>query len=86
MEKKYIVTQGWNDGSQLDEWEFGDEAEARELYAEIDLAQQYRTEKMTAGRLWRERRAAKELSVATVDDDGCYDYGDMLEYEEYGRF
>lgn len=81
---KYLVTRGWNDGSEKDEWTFGSEAEARELYASLDLRQQYRTEKMTAGRLWRERTAEKEI-VPFVDEDGWPEYGDPIEHDEYGR-
>jgi len=85
--EKYVVTCGWTDGSQPDEWTFGTEAEARERYGSLDLRRQYRTERMTAGRSWRERTAFKELTPVVWDDENGWadSYGDPVEHDEYGK-
>ena len=83
MEKKYLVTCGWDDGK----WTFANEAEARSFYGSLDLRKQYRTERMTAGRGWRERAAVKELVPIIWDPENEWVdvYGDPLEHDEYGK-
>lgn len=104
--KVYQVKQGWityrQCGSSIDErfndnpsvWDCNTLEEAFEIYNDIDLAADYKTERMCAGRAWSEQDAYKSIEVCVMmsgceevnDIDECewLDYDCTVKLEKYG--
>lgn len=76
----------WDDQSERDVRGFDTEEEARAFFAEVDVRQDWLTERSTAGAQMVSRKyMACELCRNVVDDDGYVVDADILEYKEYGQ-
>ena len=97
--KQYTVSNGWIEyrkvGSFIEERysdnpscdTFDTFEDALNAYRDIDIKEQYETERMCAGRTWRERDAYKSIDEYDLIDDNGYSYADNLNgimLEKYG--
>lgn len=63
--------------------DFDSYEEAKAAFDATDIARQWRTEKMCAGKAWDGRIAYKSIEVYEIDADGCSEYVETTDHETY---